>query len=514
MKNRIFTVGLIGILLLSTVIAPIMGYILPVHADPVTVLTPKWTRTGLTSNWEGGIVIGDVTGDGREDIVYGGNDNVYVLDGRDGATIATYHETRIGQYCQPQLYDVDGDGVLDILVPLYYLPGLAAVQYDGDSTLRVMWVANIQGSSGSGSVMAKPVAGDIDGDGDLDIFIASQDVSPLGGYDGTISKLDHNGNIVAQSFTWRACSGGLSLADTDNDGVFELYQGDRQMSYRDGGYGKGLRSFWADNLTERWSRLDFLSSSQSPVLADINKDGVLDVLAGMYREMNVLNSTNGEWIYRWQSSAMSVHYGFVVHDIDADGNLELLCSDGDHDNDPYIDIFDLTTGQLDAELYLGHYTPTQPYDEKWGPLVADIYDNGNNPDGTPRMEIITGANTTRISTTGSRSYPAKLLIYDNQYNLLQNITGLANQIGYPFVGDIDEDGLLELVVMQNNGVVRAYDTTKVAASGSQRIRSEVTYFGEKRLGVAEHTIMPWEPDYWTAPLVKLSAPADNALAVP
>ncbi|MGQ9680720.1 MAG: InlB B-repeat-containing protein [Candidatus Bathyarchaeia archaeon] len=514
MNNRVITVGFLGILLLSTVITPLASFILPVYAPPVTVLTFKWSRSGLGSNWEGGLVIGDVTGDGREDIVYGGNDLLSVLDGSTGATIATYAQTRIGQYCQPQLYDVDGDGILDILVPLYYLPGLAAVQYDGDSTLRVMWIANIQGSSGSGSVMAKPVAGDIDGDGDLDIFIASQDVSPLRGYDGTICRLDHLGNIVAQSFTWRACSGGLSLADTDNDGVFELYQGDRQMSYRDGGYGKGVRSFWAENLTERWNRLDFLSSSQSPVLADVNKDGVLDVLAGMYHEMNVLNSTNGEWIYRWQHNAMSVHYGFVVYDIDADGNLELLCSDGDHDNDPYVDIFDLTTGQLDAELYLGHYSSTQPYDEKWGPLVADIYDNGNNPDGTPRMEIITGANTTRVSSTGSRTYPAVLLVYDNQYNLLQNITGLSNQIGYPFTQDVDGDGLLEVVVNQNNGVIRVYDTMKTAPSGSQRIRSDVTYFGEKRLGVAEHTIMPWEANYWTVPLVRPSAPADNSLAVP
>jgi hypothetical protein len=88
-----------------------------------------------------------------------------VLNGKTGSTIATYTNTRIGQYCQPQLYDVDGDGILDILVPLYYVPGLAAVKYVGTTTLSQMWVSNVQGSSGSGSVMAKPVAGDVDHDG-------------------------------------------------------------------------------------------------------------------------------------------------------------------------------------------------------------------------------------------------------------------------------------------------------------------------------------------------------------
>src|SRR4030065_2685181 len=209
-KSRNVAVILLAIAL---VIAPLLGlssFVHPALAAPTTVLTPKWTRTGLGTNWEGGLVIGDVTGDGSEDVVYGGNNRLVVLNGNTGAEIASYSQSRISQYCQPQLYDVDGDGVLEILVPLYYEPGLAAVQYDGDSTLSQMWIAKIQRVSGeptpSGSVMAKPVAGDIDGDGDLDIFFAFQDVSPIGDYDGTIVRLDHEGNEVARSFTWRACS--------------------------------------------------------------------------------------------------------------------------------------------------------------------------------------------------------------------------------------------------------------------------------------------------------------------
>ena len=96
--------------------------------------------------------------------------------------------------------------------------------------------------------------------------------------------------------------------------------------------------------------------------------------------------------------------------------------------------------------------------------------------------------------------------------MLQNITGLSNQVGYPLVQDIDNDGLLELVVIQNNGYVRAYDTS--APEPSQRIRSEVTYFGEKRTGAAVYQPAPWAPNYWTAPLVAPIYPADNALAVP
>jgi hypothetical protein len=547
----------VGFLLAILLAAPLLSLIPPVSADPTTVLTPKWTRTGMGTNWEGGLVIGDVTGDGQEDVVYcgGGSDIVYVLDGDDGSTIATYTNNRIGTYTQPQLYDVDGDGILDIIIAMYYPPSCAVIQYDGHSSLALLWIKDTQTGGGTlGSIMAKPVAGDIDGDGNLDIFVASQDVSygdnstgnyspnNRNGYDGTIVRLDNEGNILYTTFTWRACSGGLSLGDTDNDGVLELYQGDRQMGYLDGGYGKGAKSYWAEDLIERWIRLDFLSSSQAPVLVDVNGDGILDVLAGMYGEMNILNSTNGEWIQRWggRGSGISVHYGFTVYDIDGDGNLELLCNDGDHDEEPYTDIFDLVTGEMDAQLYhFGQVFDDRPRDavppgqrwkgtSKWSPVVADIDPTHSG------MEIISVPEGTGLD--GGNYWNGAILIWSyngTDYVSLQNVTRspsstpgvysntrLGSQLGFPVVQDIDGDGLLELVTHSSGGNVYAFDTVAPAPGyspdlpGSKRIRSEVTYYGEKRLGVAEHTIAPWEEDYWTAPLVAPISPVDNALVVP
>jgi len=515
-RSRAKFLGIISMtLLISVMFGDLLFLVQPAFAAPSTVLTLKWTRTGLGTNYEGGLVIGDVTGDGIEDVVCAGGTRVYVLNGNNGNTIASYSSSRIGRYCQPQLYDVDGDRILDILVPLYYRPGLAALKYTGSSTLTQLWVTDTEGSTGSGSVMAKPVAADIDRDGHLDIFIASQDVSPgdnstgrysPNGYDGTICRINYLGQILYSTFTWRPCSGGLSLADTDNDGVFELYQGDRQEGYTDGGYGKGARSFWADNLTERWNRLDFLSSSQAPVLADVNGDGIKDVITGMYREMNILNSTNGQMIKKWTSNVMSVHYGFTVYDIDGDGHLELLCSDGDHDNDPYADVFDLVTGNLDAELSLAGG------DWKWGPVVADISPSH------PGMEIICAPNGTTLN-----GWRGVLMIYDNTYKSIQNVTAsMSAQLGYPIVQEIDGDTYLELVVGSSSGSVYAFNTAENAPApgyspalpGSERIRSEVTYYGEARLGVAEHTIVPWEPNYWTTPLVAPVSPSDNALKIP
>src|SRR4030067_1406154 len=198
---------------------------------------------------------------------------------------------------------------------------------------------------------------------------------------------------------------------------------------------------------------------------------------------------------------MSVHYGITVYDIDGDGNLELLCNDGDHDNDPYTDVFDLTTGALEAQL------PLAGGDTKWSPLVADInpYHEG--------MEIVSVPNGTSVDNPDLNYWAGAIFIFNSDYASIQNITrdsngnSLGSQMAYPIVQDIDGDDLLELVTHASSGTVYAFDTSAPAPGyssellGSKRIRSEVTYFGEKRTGVAVYELTPWAPDYWTATLV-------------
>ena len=38
---------------------------------------------------------------------------------------------------------------------------------------------------------------------------------------------------------WHPCAGGLSLADTDNDGTWELYMNERDVYFGDGAWGQG-----------------------------------------------------------------------------------------------------------------------------------------------------------------------------------------------------------------------------------------------------------------------------------
>ena len=54
-----FTNVLIGLFLFSVIVIPISSMIFPVSAA-VNILTAKWNRSSLGTNWEGGAVLGDI----------------------------------------------------------------------------------------------------------------------------------------------------------------------------------------------------------------------------------------------------------------------------------------------------------------------------------------------------------------------------------------------------------------------------------------------------------------------
>ena len=72
-KKAMLNFTLISVLVISMFILPLTLMIPQASAaDPVTVLTSKWSRSGLGTSYEGGMVIGDIDGDGHEEVVVAG----------------------------------------------------------------------------------------------------------------------------------------------------------------------------------------------------------------------------------------------------------------------------------------------------------------------------------------------------------------------------------------------------------------------------------------------------------
>jgi len=444
----------------------------------ITILKNKWTRWGTSvPSSVSGVLIADVNGDGLEEVFHAGNGGVVALRGTDGSVIWNVSLGDIGTNSQAQMADLNRDGVLEIIVP--QISGITVLNANDGSKY---WSKNLPGEQ-----LGSPVIADIDGNGYPTIFAASAFNALYS--QGRLTALSYDGRILYQTYTWHPCDGGLSIADTDNDGEFELYMGDRDMYYQsDTDYGKGIRSFWARNLTERWNHPDVLASSNIPMLADVDKDGRLDVIAGFQRGgIVVLNSTDGSaikkqfYIYGSDDKLLPIHYQPSIYDIDGDGNLELLMADGTHDwSSIDVVVWDLVQWKEDARISVGQAV--------YGPQVADVTGDGI-------MDIII-ANYTGI------------FVFDKTYSLIAQATGLSGRLNYAVAQDIDGDGYNEVVVSSLGREIYAFDTP--ARRPTPRARSEVQFYSERRLGVAEYVPPPGCP----TPVISAPSPLDGATNVP
>ena len=234
-----------GILLVSFVAIPLSMLLYPVKAQP-PYLTPKldWGVNGVKygmGSTSSSVLIADVQTDiPGEEVIVVGIDWVRALSGTDGSTIWERYLPEVWYWTQPQMADLNLDGILEVIVPFGDWPpggnGLYVLHGNNGSTY---W--ETRGNLGGNSIVGSLVVGDIDGDGYPTIFVASEDLNHEIEGTGRLTALSHDGAILNQTFIWRPCAGGLSLADGDNDGVYELYMGDRDMYMSDGGWGKDWR---------------------------------------------------------------------------------------------------------------------------------------------------------------------------------------------------------------------------------------------------------------------------------
>jgi len=464
------------------------------------ILQQKWiAKTGFGG--VSGVLAADINKDGIDEVLYAGKGGVIALNGKDGSTIWKVVDSSIGDHAQPQMADLNNDGILEIIIPLESPAGLLVLYANNGSTY---W--RLQSGLGK-ETYASPVVFDIDGNGYPTIFIASTDISSGLSGTGRISAVSYDGRILYQNFVWRPCSGGLSIADTDGDGEFEIYMGERNMylndpQYGDNDYGKGVVSFWARNLTIRWYRPEIFCSSQIPMIADVNNDGILDIIIGdLEGGLAVLNATDGSTIKMTRGIPQNAptHYQPCVYDIDGDGNLEMLMADPHDTTSDDLVIWDLVKWQIDARIYIGKCF--------YGPQVADVTGDGV-------MEII------------ACNYKS-IFIIDKTYRIIDGIVGLSGDItqegqlrnidgismlagtlNYAVAQDIDGDGYNEVVVSTQSGDIYAFDTP--ARRPNPRPRTEVQFYSEYRLGAAEYV----QPQAGPTPVITSPSPPNLAQNIP
>ena len=215
--------------------------------------------------------------------------------------------------------DIDGDGDLDIV---------ATSGSFSSSNARIVWYRrNANGTySGQNMIMSGVVsaidveAGDIDGDGDLDLVLALNLFDQIGWF-------RNNGNGTFQSVI-SIDSGNadavrdLHLADVDSDGDLDVMA----CNYND-----NRVNWYRQNNNGSFSKLTFTTQTQGPRMVrtgDINGDGNLDVITTSVLDRKVAwYAGNGTATYGSQqviSTQDQDARGLEVADLDGDGDLDIL----------------------------------------------------------------------------------------------------------------------------------------------------------------------------------------------
>ncbi|MDW8351885.1 MAG: VCBS repeat-containing protein [Anaerolineae bacterium] len=307
--------------------------------------------------WDGifsGAAVGDIDGDGDLEIVWEGEDRRIHAYHHTGAAVAGWPLHRSlgdplirGGISSPALGDIDGDGLLEIVVggtsplclPLNGDP-CAIADYsvapvwaiNGDSTLVPGWPKYLPQL-----VDSSPALGDLDGNGSLDVVVAT----------GRKQIPNNDGKFV---YAWRGngdplpgwpqpvtkwAQGSPALADLNADGGLDVTIGCGNMDDPDcydlfawRGNGVALSGFPLQPPSTHPSP-SLLSTALSPVVADLDGNGQLDILMVAHNSPGVtVVRANGQPdpdVSRTQYAPLDGLYAPpAVADVDNDGLLETI----------------------------------------------------------------------------------------------------------------------------------------------------------------------------------------------
>ncbi len=184
---------------------------------------------------------------------------------------------------------------------------------------------------------SSPTLGDVDGDGDLDLLIANK-IAPDNNEIGTVTWFENVGTTKAPAFRDRGVlplatefHSAPALADLDGDGLPDLVLGtwrDKVKWYRNSGTRQAPRWTLADSALITLTR----GSNAAPTLGDIDGDGLLDLVVGeasgeinLYRNVGSKTTPKFELVSdRFLSLDVGRRSTPVLADLDGDGKLDLL----------------------------------------------------------------------------------------------------------------------------------------------------------------------------------------------
>lgn len=341
------------------------------------VLTNEYYISSLDSSNQTAPAVGDVNNDGQLDIVVASMDKVHVFKA-DGTDLPGWPKTisdTLG--AGPVIADLDGNGTLEVMISSFWDNKFYIWQYDG-STLNASWPKTT-----TGEMRSSPSVGNLDSDSQLEIVMTEGSMVHIWNINGSelsaawpktvsgallerstvVADIDQDGNVEVlvgginssnQGTLHAFETSGASVAGSwprtfagpfDGFAVGNLDPANRNLEivvapenspnvYAINADGSNVQGSWP--FVNPFSIIpnDFFEIGNAPVLADINRDGNLDVLVGQ-REHNVGVPQNYHFFALTSTGSMLDTFPPThllgkmivppgVADLDGDGNMEVF----------------------------------------------------------------------------------------------------------------------------------------------------------------------------------------------